>query len=118
MRAPVRHGVGRRSWGEGPTFSVSGRGTDVPRVRCLLALEWFIGASALVGGLLLAVRPDGALLQAEVSALVAGFGLVLFEFAEFVWIGFQPLEVLFAAAGVTVMVLAWGSQARGKDADT
>ncbi|MBA2560392.1 MAG: hypothetical protein H0V07_11010 [Propionibacteriales bacterium] len=35
----------------------------------LITLEVFIGASAVIGSLLLVVRPDGSLLHAEVSAL-------------------------------------------------
>jgi hypothetical protein len=35
----------------------------------LVALEYFTGVSAVVGGLMLATRPDGSLLQAKLSAL-------------------------------------------------
>ena len=105
---------------------------------------------ALLGGGLLAARPDGSLLHAKISALanspfpdyrvpgvllavlvgggfvgtgvwqglraplarelsmVAGAGIVLFEGAELLWLGFQPLEAVFAVVGVTVLVLAWG----------
>jgi hypothetical protein len=40
-------------------------------------------------------------------SMVAGAGLVCFEAAELAWIGFQPLEALFAAVGVIVIGLAW-----------
>jgi hypothetical protein len=110
------------------------------------------GAGAVVGGLLLAVRPDGSLLAADPQvlrgtpfdswrapglllttlvgagflgtaavlhrghrharrlAIAAGLGLVAFEAAEFGWLGFQPLELVFAAVGGLVAVLATGSE--------
>ena len=37
--------------------------------RALVSLEYFTGTTALAGGLMLAVRPDGSLLQARPSAL-------------------------------------------------
>jgi hypothetical protein len=40
-------------------------------------------------------------------SMAAGAGLVGFEAAELAWIGFQPLEALFAAVGVIVIGLAW-----------
>src|SRR5215213_7182291 len=40
-----------------------------PRERALVGVELGTGAMALLGGALLAVRPDGSLLHAEVSAL-------------------------------------------------
>jgi hypothetical protein len=45
--------------------------------------------------------------HARELSLLAGLGLVAFEGAELVWIGFQPLESLFGAVGVVVVVLAW-----------
>jgi hypothetical protein len=39
--------------------------------------------------------------------MAAGAGLVCFEAAELAWIGFQPLEAVFAAVGVIVVGLAW-----------
>ena len=39
--------------------------------------------------------------------IAAGAGLVCFEAAELAWIGFQPLEAVFAAVGVIVLGLAW-----------
>ena len=127
--------------------------------RALVAVELCTGSAALVGGVLLAIRPDGSLLQADSAALagspfsdwrvpgvllgtlvgggflltglwqwrrgrwarelslLAGAGLVLFEAAEVVWLGFQPLEAVFAAVGLAVVVLAWrlpvGSSGRG-----
>ena len=38
---------------------------------------------------------------------IAGAGLVCFEAVELAWIGFQPLEAVFAVVGATVVVLAW-----------
>jgi hypothetical protein len=37
--------------------------------HALVALEYVIGVTALVGGLILAMRPDGSLLRAKLSAL-------------------------------------------------
>ncbi|MCW2618225.1 MAG: hypothetical protein JWR28_1374, partial [Modestobacter sp.] len=39
-------------------------------------------------------------------SVCAGVGLVLFEAAELLWLGFQPLEAVFAALGATVAGLA------------
>ena len=40
-------------------------------------------------------------------SLFAGAGLIAFETAELAWLGFQPLEVVFAAVGVVTVSLAW-----------
>ena len=40
-------------------------------------------------------------------SMAAGAGLVCFEAAELAWLGFQPLEAVFAVVGVTVVILAW-----------
>jgi hypothetical protein len=40
-------------------------------------------------------------------SMAAGAGLVCFEAAELGWIGFQPLEAVFAAVGVSIVALAW-----------
>jgi hypothetical protein len=40
-------------------------------------------------------------------SMAAGAGLVCFEAAELGWIGFQPLEAVFAAVGVSIIGLAW-----------
>lgn len=42
----------------------------------------------------------------ELSA-AAGLGLIGFEAAEWVWLGFQPLELVFALVGACVTALAW-----------
>jgi len=118
------------------------------RDRVRLGLEYFTSATAMVGGLLLVSRPDGALLQAKQSALAtspfadwrmpglllgvlvgggflitaecqrhqwprerdlaifAGVGLIVFELTELAWIGFQPLEAVFAVVGATIAELA------------
>jgi hypothetical protein len=118
------------------------------RTRALTGLELFTGATALIGGVLLTIEPDGSLLGADPAALtgspfpdyrlpgvllatlvgggflvtgwwqgrggrgglelsvLAGVGLVAFEAAEVAWLGFQPLEAVFAAVGATVAVLA------------
>jgi len=116
--------------------------------RILVGLELVTGATALVGGVLLAIAPDGSLLAADPAVLAgspfadyrwpgillatlvgggylltgwwqarsgvgaralsvfAGVGLVVFEAGELVWLGFQPLEAVFAVVGATVAVLA------------
>jgi hypothetical protein len=39
-------------------------------------------------------------------SIFAGAGLVVFEAAELGWLGFQPLEAIFAVVGLTVIALA------------
>jgi hypothetical protein len=39
--------------------------------------------------------------------MLAGAGLVVFEAAELGWLGFQPLEAIFAVVGIAVVALAW-----------
>jgi hypothetical protein len=39
--------------------------------------------------------------------MAAGAGLVCFEAAELGWIGFQPLEAVFVAVGLSIIGLAW-----------
>ena len=41
--------------------------------------------------------------------MTAGAGLVCFEAAELSWLGFQPLEAVFAVVGVIVVLLAWST---------
>jgi hypothetical protein len=40
-------------------------------------------------------------------SLGAGAGLIAFEAAELAWIGFHPLEAVFALVGLAVILLAW-----------
>jgi hypothetical protein len=47
--------------------------------------------------------------HARELSVAAGAGLIAFEAAELGWIGFQPLEALFALAGAAVIVLAWSA---------
>ena len=47
--------------------------------------------------------------HARELSLAAGAGLIAFEAAELGWIGFQPLEALFALTGAAVIVLAWSA---------
>ena len=44
--------------------------------------------------------------HARKLSIAAGAGLVAFEAAEFGWLGFQPLEAVFAVAGLSIAVLA------------
>jgi hypothetical protein len=45
--------------------------------------------------------------HARELSITVGLGLVCFEAAELGWLGFQPLEAVFAVVGVTVTGLAW-----------
>ena len=65
-------------------------------------------AGLVGGGFLLAGRWQwrGGWHARELS-MAAGVGLVCFETAELAWLGFQPLEALFAVVGVTIVILAW-----------
>jgi hypothetical protein len=45
--------------------------------------------------------------HARELSMAAGAGLVCFEAAELAWLGFQPLEAVFAAAGAIIVGLAW-----------
>ena len=65
-------------------------------------------AGLVGGGFLLAGRWQwrGRWHARELS-LAAGAGLVCFEAAELAWLGFQPLEAVFAVVGVMVIGLAW-----------
>lgn len=40
-------------------------------------------------------------------SIFAGAGLIAFEATEVLWIGFQPLQAVFAVVGVIVILLAW-----------
>src|SRR6266576_2291307 len=124
-----------RAGGRDPAVRLSGvRGPGVGR-RALVTLELVTGAAGLAGGVLLAAAPDGSLLRADPGVLLAGLvgggfllagwwqwrgnryarelsmaagaGLVCFEAAELGWIGFQPLEAVFAAVGLSIIGLAW-----------
>jgi hypothetical protein len=46
-------------------------------------------------------------------SMAAGAGLVCFEAAELAWLGFQPLEGVFAVVGGTVVMLAWHTPSTG-----
>lgn len=71
-----------------------------------------------VPGLLLAALVGGGFLltgwwqladhkHARQLSIIAGTGLIIFEAAELAWIGFQPLEAVFALVGGAVIGLAW-----------
>lgn len=70
-----------------------------------------------VPGILLTVLVSGGLLAAgswqwrngrhsRAVSILAGLGLVAFEAAELAWIGFQPLEGVFAMVGAAIVGLA------------
>ncbi len=65
-------------------------------------------AGLVGGGLLLAGwwQWRGHRYARELSML-AGVGLISFEAAELAWLGFQPLEAVFAVVGVLIVILAW-----------
>jgi hypothetical protein len=65
-------------------------------------------AGLVGGGFLLAGwwRWRGPRYACELS-MAAGAGLVCFEAAELAWLGFQPLEAVFAVVGVAIVMLAW-----------
>lgn len=73
---------------------------DYRRPGILLAT--LVGGGLLVAGAAQALSAPGA---RAVSA-AAGIGLVLFEAAELRWLGFQPLEAVFAGVGAAVAGLA------------
>jgi hypothetical protein len=69
-------------------------------------------------GLLLAALVGGGFLltgwwqladhrYASQLSILAGAGLIIFEGAELAWIGFQPLEAVFALVGAAVTGFAW-----------
>jgi hypothetical protein len=62
--------------------------------RVLVGLELFTGATALVGGLLLAIAPDGSLLAADPAALAGS------PFADYRW----PGVLLATLVGVGYLV--------------
>ena len=45
--------------------------------------------------------------HARELSVLAGAGLIAFEAAELGWIGFQPLEAVFALVGADVIALTW-----------
>ena len=72
----------------------------------------------LVPGVLLAGLVGGGFLlagwwqwrgrrHARELSMAAGAGLVCFEGAELAWLGFQPLEAVFAVVGLAIVTLAW-----------
>lgn len=65
--------------------------------------------ASLVGGgfLLTAWRTWRDRPYARELSLLAGAGLIVFEAAELTWIGFQPLEAVFAVVGGITIGLAW-----------
>ncbi len=69
------------------------------------------GGFLLAGGWQLADRQ-----HARELSVLAGAGLITFEAAELAWIGFQPLEALFALVGAGVIALAWPRPRHSDDA--
>jgi hypothetical protein len=64
--------------------------------------------ATLVGGgyLLAGVWQWRGGVGARALSVVAGVGLVAFEAAELLWLGFQPLELMFVLVGVSVATMA------------
>lgn len=73
---------------------------DYRRPGILLAT--LVGGGLLAAGAWQARSAPGA----RVLSAAAGVGLVLFEAAEVRWLGFQPLEAVFAGVGASVAGLA------------
>ena len=67
-----------------------------------LLLAGLVGGGWLVAGL----RQWRGGRYARQLSMVAGLGLVLFAAAGLTWIGFQPLQAVFAGVGVLVFTLA------------
>jgi hypothetical protein len=65
-------------------------------------LASFVGGGYLVTGFWQARSGFGA----RHLSVVAGVGLVAFEASELLWLGFQPLEAVFALVGATVAAMA------------
>ena len=53
--------------------------------------------------------------HARELSVVAGLGLVCFEVVEVAWIGFQPLQAVFALVGAAVAGLALDEASRNKN---
>lgn len=68
-----------------------------------LLLAALVGVGFLTMAAWLWSRRRGAWLL----SLLGGLGLVVFELAEVLWLGFQPLEAVFMAVGLVVVLLAW-----------
>ncbi len=49
-------------------------------------------------------------------SVVAGAGLVVFEWAEWMWLGFQPLQAVFAVVGGVIAAAAWRQRSAGAPA--
>lgn len=67
-----------------------------------LLLACFVG----VGFLVAAAWQAGAYPHHRELSVMAGAGLVVFETAEWFWLGFHPLQAVFIAVGALVVVLA------------
>lgn len=68
-----------------------------------LLLAVLVGGGGLASGWC-ALRDTRA---ARAMSLVFGTGLLVFELTEVAWIGFQPLEAVFGAVGVGIVLAAW-----------
>jgi hypothetical protein len=53
--------------------------------------------------------------QAWLLSLAAGVGLIMFESAELAWLGFQPLELVFAVVGFGVVIAAMAVRRADQD---
>jgi hypothetical protein len=73
-------------------------------------LATLVGGGFLVTGFWQARSGRGA----RALSAVAGAGLVAFEASEWLWLGFQPLEAVFAVVGATVAVLALLAPSEGE----
>jgi len=71
-----------------------------------LLLGGFVGGGFLVAG----TWQWRSGWHARELSMLAGLGLIAFEVAEVAWIGFQPLEGVFALVGAAVVALAAASR--------
>jgi len=75
-------------------------------------LAFFVGGGYLFTGVWQARSGPAA----RVVSVVAGVGLVVFEASELLWLGFQPLEAVFALVGATVAAVALLAPSEGEAA--
>lgn len=66
-------------------------------------LVTLVGGGALLAACCLVQRAP----RAPELSLVYGLGLLAFEVVEWIWIGFQPLQAVFALVALVIAILSW-----------